>query len=450
MTNRNHRAGIARQAARATTMALGLLLAVSCSGVLDVPNPQAFGSADLNNKIILKNVADGAEGLLHQAYDDYIVVTELLSDEMESTSTWIDWEDISEGRLRHDWPSNGSFSGPQDQLLRARFAAQSAKARVEEVLGPAASASPLRAQVMMADAIADLLLGMGWCESPLLSNAPRSPDSDQFKQAITKFTAAIAAAQAITGDEPAKAKWTNVGYAGRARANLMAGNFAAAKADAQLVPAGFQYDAIYAEGAPSTQSTTGNQFNQNRNRSGGLRRLYHARVHVIDSTGTGEAYLRDWYNATQDDKRMAVTRKAGQLGVNNRFAYFGVTKYASRASAIRMFSKVEATLIEAEVAMRTGDFATEAALLNGLRTRAGVALGAIAVPLSAAEAQKAVVNERMAELWVEGHRTQDLFRFNLVGSILGTGRAQKLPLSRTEILNNGVMKDGGGSCPNIS
>lgn len=147
---------------------------------------------------------------------------------------------------------------------------------------------------------------------------------------------------------------------------------------------------------------------------------------------------------------MAVTRKAGQLGVNNRFAYFGITKYANRASPIRMFSKVEATLIEAEVAMRNGDFTTEATLLNGLRTRSGVQLPAIPVPLTAAAGQTALVNERMAELWVEGSRMEDLVRFNLVGSLLGPGRAIKLPLSRTEILNNGNMKDGGGTCPSIS
>ncbi|MBI3567429.1 MAG: RagB/SusD family nutrient uptake outer membrane protein [Gemmatimonadetes bacterium] len=427
-----------------------LLTVVACKGVLDVPNPQAFGNDALNNAIILKTVTDGAEGLLQHAYDDYIVVTELESDEMTSTSTWIDWEDISAGRLRHDWPTAGSFSDPQDQLLRARFAAQSAQDRVQTVLGASAATSPLRAQVLAVDAIADLLLGMGWCESPLAPNAPRSPDSDVIKQSITKFTAALAAAQAISGDAASQAKWTAVAYAGRARANLLAGNYAAAATDAAAVPAGWEYDAIYAEGAPSTQSLTGNQFNQNRNRSGGLREIYQSRVHVIDSTSSYEAYLRDWFDPTKDDHRMAVMRTANQLGVNNRIPYYGVTKYASRSAPIRMLSKVEATLIQAEAAMRTNDFVTEASLLNGLRARAGVALPAIAVPTTAAAAQTALLNERMAELFVEGHRLEDLYRFNLVGPILGTGRATKLPLSRNEILANPKMVDGGGSCPSIS
>lgn len=449
MTTHRRHVGIARLASIAGTAAL-LLSGVACSGALDVPNPQAFGDDALNNAIILKNVTDGAEGVLMLAYDDMIVVTELLSDNVESTSTWIDWEDISEGRLRHDWATAGSFSDAQNQLLRARFAAQSATDRVTKVLGAAAQTSPLRAQALLTDALADMLMAGAYCEAPLSANAPRSPDTEVWKQAIAKFTAGLQAAQAIQGDAAAVAKWSNVAYAGRARANLMAGNYAAAKADAQNVTAGFVYNAIYAEGAASTQSWTGNQFHQNRNRSGGLRRMYHSRVHVIDSITTGEAYLRDWYDTTKDDKRMAVTRKAGQLGVNNRFAYFGLTKYADRAAPIRMLSKVEAQLIEAEVAYRNNDYATEASILNALRTRSGVALPAIPTPATATAARDALLNERQAELWVEGHRAQDLYRFNVVKDYLGSARATKLPLSRTEILNNSSMKEGEGQCPSVT
>ena len=426
------------------------LSAGGCGNTLDVPNPQAFGDDALNNEIILKNVTNGAEGVLQLAFDDFIVVTELLSDEMESTSTWIDWEDISEGRVRHDWPTAGSFSNPQDQLLRARYAAQSAQERVESVLGAAAATSPLRAQVLLVDALADLLLATGYCEAPLQPEAARSPDTELFKQAVTKFTAGLAAAQAITGDDAAKTKWTNVAYAGRARANLMAGNYAAAKTDAQAGAVGFQYNAVYAEGAASTRSWTGEQFNQNRNRSGGLRRMYHSRVHSIDSVGTGEAYLRDWFDPTKDDRRMAVTRKVGQLGVNNRFAYFGITKYADRAAPIRMLSKTESLLIEAEVAMRSNDYTTQASILNALRARSGVGLPPISTPTNATEARNALLNERMAELFVEGSRMNDLARFNLVTQTLGAARATKLPLSQTEILNNSAMKLGEGTCPSIS
>ena len=441
---------IAGRAAAYTGAVALLVFSAACGSALDVPNPQAFGDDALNNPIILKNVANGAEGSLHQSFDDYIVMTELLSDEVESTSTWIDWEDVSEGRVRHDWASGGAFSYTQDQLLQARYAATSATERINKVLGADAQTSPLRAQTMLVDALADLFLANGYCESPLAANTGRSSDTTVFQQAITKFTAGLEAAQAITGDPDALKKWTNVAHAGRARANLMAGNYADAKADAQAVDVNWEYDALYSDAIPyTTTSYPGEQFNQNRNRSGGLRRMYHSRVHVIDSVTTGEAYLRDWLS-NQDDHRMAVTRFAGQLGVNNRFAYYGITKYADRSAPIRMLSKTESNLIEAEVAMRAGDYATEVGILNLMRARPGVNLPPIPVPGSAAEAQNALLNERMAELWVEGSRMQDLYRFGLVTQVLGPARATKLPLSQNEVLHNSSITNGGGKCPAIS
>ena len=147
--------------------------AVGCSGLLDVEDPQAFGDSDLNDPVIIKNVADGAEGSLQQAYDDFVVMTSLLGDEVESTSTWIDWEDISEGRLRADWATAGTFSGFENALLQARFAAQSAATRIEGVLGADATTSPLLTQVKWVDGVADLLFGMSVCEGPLEAGAPR-------------------------------------------------------------------------------------------------------------------------------------------------------------------------------------------------------------------------------------------------------------------------------------
>lgn len=434
---------------RLAAYALAAVTAVGCNaGIFDVENPQAFGNADLDDPKILKNVADGAEGLLHQGFDNYVVMTELLGDAIESTSTWVDWEDISEGRLRADWPSAGSFSDPENQILRARFAAQDAAARIERVLGAAANSSALLTQVKWVDGFSDLLVGSGYCEGPLVASGPRAPDVEFYKQALTKLTTALALATAQND-----ANWTNTIRASRARANLLAGNYDAALADAQAVPVGFLKQAVYAEGSGAQQSWTGNQLNQNRNRSGGLRRMYFARVHVVDTRaqaagGTGEAYLRDWFDNTTDDKRMAVTRFAGQLGVNNRFDYYGITKYSDRAANQTLISKREMNLIEAEVYYRTGDYATEAAKLNIDRVANGLA--PIPAPTSAAAALNALANERFAVLFVEGQRMNDLYRFNMVTQVLGAGRATKLPLSYTEIVNNASMKIGEGKCPSIS
>lgn len=437
----------ARRTVGAAVLAFGAVAMPGCSGLFDVEDPQAFGDADLNNPVIIKNVADGAEGLLHQSFDDLVVMTALLGDEVESTSTWIDWEDISEGRLRADWPTAGTFAFFENQLLQARFAAQSAATRIENVLGSDATTSPLLTQVKWVDGVADLLFGMSVCEGPLEPNAPRSPNTAFFTQSISKLNGVLTLANGLPAAD--KTKWVAATLAARARANLFAGNFDAAIADAAAVPAGYVKNAVFAEGSGSQQSWTGQQFHQNRNRSGGLRRMYHPRVlGTFNATSYTTGYLADWFDATKPDPRMAVTRKQGELGVNNRFAYYGITKYADRSADMPLFTKREMNLIEAEAYFKKGDFATMTAKLNIDRVANGLA--PIPVPATAAEAQNAVLNERMAVLFVEGQRAYDLDRYNLVTSILGPGRARLLPLSRNEILANSSMTQGEGTCPAIS
>ena len=424
-----------------------VVLAAGCSGVFDVEDPQAFGNEDLNDPVIIKNVADGAEGALQQSVDDVIVHTSLLGDEVESTSTWIEWEDVSEGRLRGDWATTGTFSVTMDNVLRARYAAQSAAERIKTVLGSAANTSPLLTQVSWVDGFADLFLGMSFCEGPLTQGGPRSPNTAFFSQAVTKLTAALTLANGLAAAD--KAKWVPVITASRARANLFAGNLDAALADAQAVPAGFHKDAIYAEAAAVQQSWTGNQFHQNRNRSGGLRRKYHSRVlGTFNNASYTTGYLADWYDTTKPDPRMAVTRKEGELGVNNRFAYYGITKYNDRGADQPMVTSKEMNLIAAEVYMKKNDYANMAAKLNVERTAVGLA--PIPAPTNAADALTALLNERMAVLFVEGFRAYDLHRYNLVGTALGPGRATMLPLSRNEILANPSMKEGEATCPKIS
>lgn len=435
-----------RRAWQVTTAAL-LGASMACGDIFEVEDPQAFGDDDLNNPAILANVVNGAEGQLHQNFDDFVVVTELLGDVIESTSTWIDWEDISEGRVRGDWPTAGSFSGPQNGLLQARFSALSAEGRVTNVLGSAAAQSPLVAQARFVQGVADLLLGMGWCEGPLANGGARSPNTAFFPQAVTKLTSALTA----TGTIPAadQTKWIPAIRAARARANLLAGNYDAALADADAVPNGFTKMAVYAEGAGIQQSTTGNQFHQNRNRSGGLRRKWHGGVMGVNSGSTAyqTVYLPDWFDNTKADPRMALNRKVGEKGVNNRFDFFGITKYADRAADQVLFSKREMNLIAAEVYMRRNDYVNMTARLNLDR----VANGLAALPtLTSANAQTALLNERLAVLFVEGQRMYDLHRFNLVASALGTGRATMLPLSTTEVLNNTSMAVGGATCPKLS
>ena len=82
---------------------LAVVTALSCRDALKVEDPQTFSNTDLDNPLILPSVANGVEGQFQQVFDDVVVSTALLSDEVINSSTWIDWADISTGRLRGDW-----------------------------------------------------------------------------------------------------------------------------------------------------------------------------------------------------------------------------------------------------------------------------------------------------------------------------------------------------------
>ena len=432
------------------TVVVCLAGAPACGGVLDVEDPQTFSNEDLDDPAIQKAVADGVEGQFQQIFDEVITFTGLMSDEIEDTSTWIDWADLSLGRVRGDWATApGTFATTQDELLRTRFSAINATERFERVLGDAAGTSLFMAQVKVTEAWVDLILGMAYCEAPLVPGGPRANDTELYKQEVTKFTAALPVAQSVTGT--AGADYVAWARAGRARANLLAGNFDAALADAQAVPAGFLRQAKYAEGVST--HWPGNQFHQNRNRSGSLRRIWWP---MVDTSTNNQSpvpvqFVKDPWTQ-QNDNRMQVLHPRGRLGVNNSTLHYSIEKYKDRAGSITITSKREMNLIEAEVYWRRNDFNAAIDALNRNRTTAPANLPAFtkAGAWTSQEVLDRLLSERFAELFVEGHRMTDLDRFNLVATRLGTGRATKLPMSRTEILNNASMKEGEAKCPRIS
>jgi starch-binding outer membrane protein, SusD/RagB family len=284
---------------------------------------------------------------------------------------------------------------------------------------------------------------MEYCEAPLVSNGPSASDSAVYKQALTKFNDALTTI-AAAGASAAIKNWA---LAGRARTNLFLGNYDAAAADAAAVPAGFAKQALFSTN--SSPSFAGSQLNQNRNRSGTLRRIWWPLVDTsnVTLTPTPDQYVKDpWTNT--NDTRMAVLHTKGLRGVSNQALYYGIQKYKDYTAPITMTSKREMNLIQAEVYWKKGDLANAVATLNINRTAAG--LPAFVLPLSSDDVFQRLLSERFAELFVEGHRMTDLNRFNLVGAKLGTGRAVKYQLTLSEILNNTSMTLGTQSCPGKS
>jgi hypothetical protein len=427
-----------------------LVVSAGCHDILKVQDPQNFASGSLDNPILWPSVANGAEGDLQLNVSSFAIYTGMLSDELWDSSTWIDWHDLSTGVIRANWATNGAWSGTQDGILRARFSAQNAQAIFAKNMKDTANTSPLMVQVKATEAWADLMLAMGFCESPPKSAVATVSDTAMFQQALTELTAVRTLAQAAhyakSTDKDAMVNWMSAGIA---RANQMLGKWDDAIAAAQAVPPGFEKDAIYSANSTAQNNQLFFQGNSGSNRSYTIRGMWYAQ---IDTT---QGYLLDWYS-NQLDTRVPLTHDNNNahgynLGAGGTVRFFSNGKANSAGAPVAMAKYPEMLLIQAEAYWRKGNNAQAVTFLN--QNRALANLPAITLPTTGdvnTWVRDAILSERFATLYTEGFRMQDLYRFGLVTARLGTGRAIKLPLSRTEIVNNPQIGIGHGKCPAIS
>jgi hypothetical protein len=421
-----------------------------CKDLLTVQNPQVFTNEAANAANLLPAVAAGAEGDMQVSMSALATMSGMLSDEFWHTGTWSDWLDVSRGVIRKNPPFNGAFTAPENQMLRARGAAESAITRFKNVMGDTAKTSPLYVTAAMARAWSDLELAMAVCEIPPTAGAATVSDTVIFKQAADSFTALIPIIQAAhfakTSDRDAR---LNQAYAGLARASLMIGNYALALQYAQLVPPTFQYDAIYSNNSAFQNNQMANQGNANYNRSFSIRNVWWQYIDTI------AGQMRDPYSGQLDprvlighDNNNARGYDRGSDGVTK---FFSINKYPSYASPIPLTKAAEMNLIVAEVRWRQGDFPGALQALNV--NRSAVGLPPMLMPVAgdvSTQIRDMMLQERFAVLFGEGSRLQDLYRFGLITQRLGPNRATKLPLSRTEQLTNPNIGEGKGKCPAIS
>lgn len=414
---------------------------VACSDFLEVSDPSRFTDGDLDQA--LDAVANGAEGDLHGAFDDIVYTSALLGDEFQHTGTWAQWDDVDHGRIRYD--QSATANGRAEALLRARYAAIDAQGRFERVLEGSAGSSEVMARVRAVEAWANLLLAQHFCEAPGEPGGAAMSDVELYDLAIQQLTTAISTADAAGADD--YALWAR---AGRARANLMRGNFDAAFDDAQGVvddaPAGWSYNALYTQG--NLENSVVNLATITFNNAGGLREKWWNRVDVA------ERKLRDAFT-DEPDPRIPIRRDAGVLGVDGVTDYYSQWKYTGvggAAASIPLTHVREMRLIQAEVEWRRNNLPEAMTILNDLRTAAGLTTVAAA---TSDEVFDVLLNERFAELFMEAQRTNDLYRFDLFGDMVAAGdfvgsianRAIKFPLTSDEGVNNqNIANDASQRC----
>ena len=292
---------------RKSGILVSILIAVSvgaCDDILTVSDPQAYTSEDLD--FALPAIANGVEGTVHEVFDNFVIYQALLADVYQHTGTWSGYDETDHGRFQY---GTSPLDGTHNSWLRARWFANDAADRITRVMEGAAATDPMIAQVKMSEALADLMIGMTFCESPLVASGPVATDMANLEQAVVNFGEAISAAKAANNSE-----YEYASIAGLAEAHLLLGNYASAAAEAAKIPAGFSYEEDY--NAIVLLGTKG--FNE----AAGLMYKWWPK---IDQTTTQSSYMRDPLT-DEYDPRMPVYFD-GEIATDNETPHYSQYKY---------------------------------------------------------------------------------------------------------------------------
>jgi hypothetical protein len=357
----------------------------------EVTNPGPTDDAFLDRLEAHQAVANGAARMLFDALNEVSYTTSAVTRELfpaGSTSSFGISNNQQVGRLVWDDEHiNDGWLSAQ----RSRYIGEAGFDRFIEAGAPATGYKPGVDAALYA-AYANRVLGENWCESAI-DGGPIISRTDQLKRAETWFTKTIDAAGSVATFATQK----TAALAGRAAVRVQLGDWTGAVADAGQVPTAFVFNARYEEAQ---------QDQYNRTYFAGAAQPYKA---VTAWTTVYQAY----YTATQDPRTpwvdMKTTGDAAVIMVGNvRVPFYQQRKFPDRGSDIRLSSGWEMRLIEAEKALRDGNWQGAMTIINARRTALNLAPW---TPASLTDAWTAFKRERGIELWLEGRRLGDLYRW---------------------------------------
>jgi len=231
-----------------------------------------------------------------------------------------------------------------------------------------------------------VLLGEAMC-SAAINVGPEMTPAQLFTEAKARFDKAVTAATAAND-----AATLNLATLGRARAELDAGDKAAAGADAAKIPAGFVANISTDAGTARRQNYVFLGINQS-------------------SWASVDPSFRGLTVNGAPDPRVAVTN-ANRNGTSGA-ALWTADKYTTLATPIPVARYAEAQLIVAESKLAANDIPGAVAAINAARaTHPGLA-PYDGTGQTNAQVLAQIQEERRRELFLEGHRLGDLRRYGL-------------------------------------
>lgn len=359
-----------------------------CSDYLTVKYPTVIETSTLDPVNDAPILANSAIQNFAAAYGWLIMYGSWSSGEADVAETFPTRNEY--GRRAVD-PTNGSHS--TDVWAPLSVAAASTYLVLEQDLpNPTTNTSYEKANFGLAWSF--LMMAEHFCQGAVRSGAPLTT-ADMLDSAIVHFSEAITIGTAANTTD--SKNMANAALVGRARAKLQKGDKAGAIADANLVPAAFNYNVVYFDDL-SNRTRLGNrmwQFTADR----------------------GSIAIAPFWRVTDPriPQRVAPSNLLPQdsnYPVYRGLAYVIQNKYPAFNSPIRLASKVEADYIVAEA---TG---TAAMLAHIQARRAANSQPAYAGPTDAASVLLEFETQRGAEFFLEGKRMGDLAR-NGAASIAG-------------------------------
>lgn len=379
------------------SLAITLSLCVSGCGIFDVENPGSIVEEDLNLETAIPAIVAGAGGDLSQAIGNTLgsVVTfsGIITDELQHVGSYPTWREVDDPAQPIDI-QNITLNNLWQSCSRARWVADDGARRIKEILGADANKSPHLAQILVYSGFTHLVLADLFGDVPF-DGGPLVSQNDVYQRAVDRFTEAI-----TVGNAAGAGDWVNAAHAGRARAYHNMNKLNDAVADANMVPDGYRFDAIFSD-------------NSDRERN------YSFWANITRNESSVSAEIRELYAQTNDSRIRCVYAGIGGDGNREWWTQF---KYTSFSAPIRLVGWQEMELIKAEAKHQAGDLTGAIGHINNVRAAAlddttGAPLEARPASNDANEVKNWIIHERRVEFFFEGRRMADCRHFGLTSII---------------------------------
>jgi hypothetical protein len=364
----------------------------SIDDLLDVDVPGRVPESALNDPALAQTLVNSVIGDLECAWTNYTAAAAVQSDEYLAASGNLANKQWASRQITETDNTLGfgacGFYGSFTPLHTARFQAEDIYARLESFGASVPNKVRFQATVRAYGAYALLALGEGYCEMTIDGGPIMTPD-EVLRLSEARFTEAIQLATEANVPDI-----LNLARVGRARVRLDLEDFAGARADAELVPAGYLKVA---------------------SRDASSNRRWNVHHELVNGPNGRHASVADNYRELEfkgvPDPRVEVMT-LGELSFDFVTIHWFHDKTSDRITPVPLASYKEARLIVAEAAARTGDLETARTILNALHADAGLPAYEVADIPAQNDVIRAVIEERRRELFTEGGwRINDMLRF---------------------------------------